>query len=235
MDVEKAFDQLNKSLLTPEFLQRVEKWARYDGKKFDIGDIDIVVENMGTFTIVSDIPDISTKNGKLVVNKKTKKHYTIYDVTKVKNNAVCSDYDVRILIAERQQDWMDDLYKSYRPAKLFIYSIFIEGSNKIESTYFPSFETLKSDFESGKYTHYQSMIKENFDDYLLIPFNDETDRIRNFSSIQMDLECLECDKTSIKLSKHIKVSPRLNKEEREKAYELYMENIRKKCNENYLR
>lgn len=228
MEIEKAFEQFSQNVLTPEFLERVEKWARYDGKKISVGDLDVSVENMGTFKIVTTSPKLIIGKGTISTSKtETEDHVQIFDVTKITNHCVCSDYNTRILIAERHPDWADEDYRMSRPAKLFVYCIFPKGNDdKAQYPKKPSFKMLKTHFEGKVFQHYNSLLREFCDDYKLIPFNDATDRIFNFSGIAGDLEMLECEEESKKASEHIKVPKRLTRKEREEAHERHMEKLR---------
>jgi hypothetical protein len=227
MLVEEVFKYINTKLLNPRFLELVEKWARYNGKEFDIGDIDITVKNRGTFKTVSQIPKINPGVGKLFLDETTD-YVTFYDVTEIKNNAVASDFDRRILIAERPKI-RDKYYVQSRPPKLYIYAVFDDDKcdDKSSYPYRPSFERLKKDFESGKFTHYSSMIEHSIgEDYKLLTFNEDTDRIRNYSSIENDLRCLETDELSKKLSAHIKPTKRFETQaERDNAHKLSMKKM----------
>jgi len=183
------------SLITPRFLELVEKWSKYQGEDFSIGDADVHIENKGVFKTITTTPKFDIVNlpdGKFdikFIEGETEDHETLYDVTLITNSCVCSDYNKRVLISERP-----DKYDK-RPSKLWIYSIF-EDENDDSSNYtkFPSFEKLKKDFESQSYTTYRSLLQEFCGVYSIIPFNDKTDRIFNFTGIENDLEWLEDSK-----------------------------------------
>lgn len=193
----KDIDKILEDIITPRFLRLVEKWARYKGKQFSVGDIDVTIINKGTFRttfMMKDFEMIPKAEGEgfdLVFDDFESPHYTDYDVTVIRNNCVCSDYNIRVLIAEI-------LPEDYnRMPKLFIYSIKEGKGTKIH----PSFATLKKDFEAGTYQYsYQSMLYNFCDIYKLSPFNHETDRIFNFTGIEGDLECIECEVEEDKLS-----------------------------------
>lgn len=206
----KVFNYMNEQLLNPYFLQMVEKWARYDRKEFWIGDMDVYVKNMGTFTTSFTSPAIIWGDDNKFVGfslTETETTYTTYDVTKIRNIAVCSEYNTRILIAER---FDEEIY--YLTPKLYIYAVNDSGKHKAS---FPNFKHLKLDFESGMNQYeYYSMIQESAGDYKLNSFNDYTDRFRNYTSILGDLECLESDDEALEFSKHIVVPLRLTYEER---------------------
>jgi len=215
MDSYKAFEYINKKLITPRFLQLVEKWARYDGEEFWIGDADIYVTNRGVFKTKTMLPDIKMVDGSIKVdNTHMRPFYTYYDVTQIKNTCVCSDYDTRILIAQRSlREYPESLIF---PNKLWIYCIHDgNGKNKYGQHKMPSFRTLKSNFQTGKYTQYNSLLHEFCHDYQLIPFNDYTDRIFNFTGIEGDLEALDCDPDARSRSKHIIPPKRLSRKERD--------------------
>jgi hypothetical protein len=190
----KDIDEILKSLVTPRFLELVEKWSRYEGDKFYIGDVDVSIENMGTFKKTDMIPKFDIINGDILFDESEMEEYvTFYDVTKITNNCVCSKYNNRILIAERYPENLPLSYKDRHPAKLWIFSIFnVELIDDSTYTEFPSFERLKNDFENAVYKNYQSLLSEFCSEYRIVPFNSRTDRIVNFTGIESDLEYIEC-------------------------------------------
>jgi hypothetical protein len=196
-------DKILEDIITPDFLKLVEKWARYKGPRLSVNDADIHVEDKGVFTEVTTMPKLVwDENGKFHVSKtENEDHITLYDVTMITNIAVCSDHFIRVLIAERFPEG-DNEYFSKKLPKLFIYSV-KRGKAARE---FPNFAKLKSDFESKTYKPYNSMLYNFCDIYKLSPFNDKTDRIFNYTGIESDLECLECEQESIEASKDIVTS-----------------------------
>ena len=48
-------------------------------------------------------------------------------------------------------------------------------------------------FESGEYMHFHSLIEKRAGGYVLLPFNDKTDRIFNLTGLESDLAYLEVD------------------------------------------
>jgi hypothetical protein len=221
----KLMSQLNSKLLTGKFLETVEKWARYDGKPFSLGDMDLSVTNKGTFQIkeedievgeslslVDKITAICKGIGKKVIKIRT------FDVTEICDNAVASDYDTFILIAERYENRDSILQKMY-PSRLYIYAVNAPGRNirvdNSDGTNFPTFKRLKADFESKKYTMYNSMLDySNSKGYELRPFNESTDRICNYSTVYSNLSQLESSETAKMSSKHIKVCKRFSTEKK---------------------
>jgi len=227
MTLDKALDLLSENLITPKFLQMVEKWARYDGKPFSIGDDDLTVKNLGIWKTERTDPKITIIDEKFLVSKtETETTTTYYDVTQIINNPVCTEYNNRILIAEKKEASL-----FFQP-KLWIYAIHQGGRNTIGNDNLPLLKMLKKDFECEAYTTYQSLLYEHLDEYRLISYSEYTDRIRNFSTIAFDLECLESDEDAIELSKHLKKIPlRPTKKERRKQ----MDEMLKKFNESKIK
>jgi hypothetical protein len=230
INVEKAFEVLSNTLITPRFLELVEKWSRFDGIESLVSG-DITVTNMGTFqrTVqVADIDfskDIMKQVGSMLGgNGKKKDEIEIYDVTKISNDVVMTEYNSVIFIAKREKDNIDRI--SF-PMPLFIYSI-CEDETK-ETKRFPTFNTLKKDFESNKrHYYYNSLIEDSsYKGHSLLPYNDETDRIKNYSSIQGDIRSLESDEDALLATKHIKVPKRFTYE----GLQAYKEKERKKLHD----
>lgn len=190
-------------IIESDFLQLVEKWARYKGKRISVNDADIHVENKGVFKEVTLLPKMTWDDeGKFHMSKtEQEENVTLYDVTMITNITVCSDHFIRVLVAERFPEG-DSEYFSKKLPKLFIYSV-KRGKGSRE---FPSFAKLKKDFESKTYMPYNSMMYNFCDIYKLVPFNDKTDRIFNYTGIESDLLCLESEEESIEASKDIVTS-----------------------------
>ena len=114
-------------------------------------------------------------------------------MTGVQTCAFRSDHNNIILIAERLNEFNSDDFP-----ELFIYSI--RGRSLPD---FPSFNKLKANFKTDSYYPYNSLIKRCYNEYDLMPYNDRTDRILNFTGIANNLDFLESDEESIELSKNI--------------------------------
>lgn len=203
----KGIEKILENIITPRFLKNVEKWARYDGENLSIGDSDLHVENKGVFTIKTTSPKLifdhtpqpDGRNFSFKVSEtETEDHYDYYDVTIIRNSCVCSEHDTRVLIAEIPNEY------NHKLPKLFIYSI--KGYGKGSKSQ-PSFNQLKEKFEGNKWCgDYQSLLRNFCDIYSLVPFNDKTDRIFNFTGVDNDLNWLESDSVSINASKHIETA-----------------------------
>ena len=242
ISVDKAFKELSKALITPRFLELVEKWARFDGTVLESGDI--TVTNMGVFERTVEVADIDFSKdimkqvGEMLGgNKKgkTKKEIEIYDVTKISNDCVMTEFSNIILIAKRDKDKKSSLDLKFRamfPEPLFIYAVFEESSK--ETNEFPSFKTLKKHFESKKIQyHYSSLIESSsFGDYILLSYNEYTDRIRNYSSIQGDIRSLESDEDALRATKHIKVPKRFTYDGLQAYKKRQNKKMREKLNNN---
>lgn len=223
ISVEKALEALSNTLITPRFLELVEKWSKFDCKK-PLESGDITVTNMGTFEKRVKVADIDfSKNimkqvGDMLggVSKgKTKEKVETYDVTKIVNDSVCTKYNTILLISERKEGSSLE-FKAMFPSKLYIYAICPdeEDGNETPKDDFPSFEVLKKNFESNKsqYRYYSLISEKSFGGYTLMPYNDKTDRIKDFYSIHSDIRCLESDEYILKATKHIKVPKRFTEE-----------------------
>lgn len=203
MEIESKLKKIVENLITPYFLKSIEKWARYKGKKFYIGDCDLSIENKGVFTKIYNLPKISIThdaNGKMniqISDTETIEHIKKFDVTIIRNNPVCSEYNTRVLIAE-----CPDIYDNKLP-ELYVYAITGSGKSK---RYLPTFAQLKKDFECGTYTSYNSMLHEFCNIYSIVPFTEYTDRFFNYSTLHMDLHWLNTDSVSKKLSESIVIS-----------------------------
>ncbi len=215
MDIHNKVNQMMIDIITPEFLEMVERWARYDGEDFSIGDADILVSNLGTFETSSSMPKMTVVNGKLKFDKTKKEiHKTYYDVTLIKNSATVSKYNKRILIAKRYADcYLGDGLEILmeRPADIKVFAIDEDydehKADDSQYTSFPTLERLKKDFEAENYMPYHSLIYNFCGRYQLSRYNDNSDRIACYTGIAMDLESLMCV-ASDKI-KHIENIPRL--------------------------
>lgn len=187
------------NIITDEFLESVDKWSKYNGDKFSIGDSDIHIENKGIFKKTTIMPKIEG------IFEENEEVYEYYDVTQICNSSRCSDYNKIIIISEKYPDFFTENDKLNRPSKLFIYAIFDNNSNikpdDSKYTEYPSFERLKNDFESSNYTNYTSLIYNFCGRYSLSIYNSKCDRILSFTAITNDLICLDLDD----FSKNIKI------------------------------
>lgn len=236
--IEAKMNRMMVNLIDARFLELVEKWARYDGERFDIGDIDVVVENMGTFVQTSESPKMlfgdDAPEGQMFGFSKTEKDIskTIYDVTLVKNNAACTKYDKRVLIAERYPDYYTEEKKKKRPANIYVFSVDEDydeyKADDGQYTSHPTFERLKKDFEEGNYKPYHSLIYNFCGEYRLARYNDNSDRIACLSGIYMDLDWLEIEEEAKKLSNHIEIVPRLGNMTDVKRHELLKKDLEDK-------
>ena len=206
-------EKLLTQIITANFLESIERWARYTGERFDIGDADVHVENMGEFKRTTQIPDMTMKGGKMVFGKE-KDHHTFYDVTMISNSSRCTDYNKIIIIAQRYPEYFTDKDKAERPAEIFIHAIFENSDYGIapdngQYTKFPSFERLKEDFENKKYCQYNSLIRNFCGRYSLATYNDCSDRIFSLTGIASDLEWLNEDEDSEHIAKTLSVPQRI--------------------------
>lgn len=216
MDLHSRLKEIMIELISGEFLESVEKWARYDGEEFWIGDMDVSVKNLGTFVEVKESPKLlfgTKENPKFEVSKtETTTYETVYDVTLIKNNARCTDNDKIVVIAERYSDYFDKLEKEKRPCKLYIHSIDEDyNDHKADNSKYtkhPTFERLKEDFEKGNYKPYRSLLSEFCGQYSLSTYNDNSDRIFSLSAIAGDLNWLNFDEESKDRCNHIEVPSR---------------------------
>lgn len=184
MNSEKLNFKLNdfhRSIITPDFLETVERWSRYQGEKLEVGSV--FLEDMGTFTKVTKIPKlIWDKEGRFTLDPvKTKNHRTIYDVSLIRNISRCTNHSNIVIISERPGKYEDD-----KPRDLLIYSV-TSGKG---TTLHPTFHKLKKDFQSQAYKPYHSLLRNFCGVYSLMPYNANTDRIFNFTAIYSDLELL---------------------------------------------
>ena len=195
MSTERKVKAFLQDIITPQFLERIEKWSKYDGEKFSIGDADVYIEDLGTWTKTLKLSrdDMFTK----LLGKDDIK--TEYNVTLLRDAATCSNYNQIVLVSEKRHEFQG----KHNQPKLYVYCVFDkleEGeesggllyADDSQSTSYPSLERLKKDFESGTFMHHNSLLSEFCGVYTLSPFNDVCDRIYNFTLVEGDLNFLEC-------------------------------------------
>ena len=211
MGISEMADQMLTKIITAEFLESVERWARYDGKDFYIGDGNIIVENKGEFKMTKQFPKlIFGENGSLSLGENEDSH-TFYDVTLIRSTSRCTNNNNIIIIAKKYPELLDTSdFMNEHPCDLFIYSVFNSDCDDSVYTKYPSFDRLKSDFEKDSNTQYNSLIRNFCGRYSLSTYNDQSDRIFGITAISSDLESLDCDEKSKKKVSHIVVSKRLN-------------------------
>lgn len=175
-------------------MENCQKWSRYKGKQFSIGDADVHVENIGTFTRKTLLPKITvSKDAKNIdiSDTETENYYTKFDVTKISDSATCATNDTLLLISEI----VDEDWEKRHPRKVYIYSI--DGRSDVPDngkyTNFPSLERFKKDFETQTFQHCNSLLYEFCETYSLSRYNDNSDRIADFNLIRMNLDWLELE------------------------------------------
>jgi len=186
-----VMDLVNEKLIVPEFLMNIERWARYKGEQFYIGDMDVRLTDLGTFTKIRK--PISMGLGKEneevadFINSFGKKG-VVYDVSMIEDMATMADNNTLIVMAE-VKDYEDELY----PPILHAYSIDTsEDADNSEYTKRPSLDRLKDDFESGKRTwSYTSLINcSGLMGCKLQGYSEYSDRLADCGLLSMDLELL---------------------------------------------
>lgn len=219
---------MSKELLNPEFLEKVEKWTRYNGKKtLMVGNTEIT--NVGPFEIkrsVSVMEEGMTAKQYLYNawnDKGNKKIITdLYDATMIHDNSTCANVCTYVLIAERhdQDSTMEEL--SMRPVELFVYGI--TKKKELETVELPTLETLKHNFEHKEFTHYHSLTnRKHSNEYEIYSFNSKTDRLRDYALVEMNFSGMDCDEDAQKAIKDVVVPKRYTFEEFEKLREEYRE------------
>ena len=221
-DYDTFWEKSLEKIVTPEFLEAVEKWARYKGEDFSIGDADIYVKNKGQFVRTTMIPAmIRGANGIEFEFKNMKPHHTYYDVTLISDSATCSHYSRYLLVAQAERFSGDEAM--WNPSELYIFPIKGENDEQLKVGYLPTFEEVKNNFENRGYTaKYQSLIHNFCNTYKLVGFNEVSDRIRTFSVVYNNLYQLQHDEKALEFGKGIKAVKRLNKKGRDAAYNRHM-------------
>lgn len=181
---EKLIAIATKAFVTNEFLQNVERLARYNGDDFSVGDADTSVKNLGTIVKKGRKLDMSFAGG----SKNFKLPDEVYDVTYMTDNATTFNHDKYLIIAERQETKS----KNY-PPKIYIYSVCgykkdvdeLKSDGEITSEDYgdrkyedhPTIERVLKDFKKDNYTFYNNLIDGGRDRYTLTNFNVGCDRI----------------------------------------------------------
>lgn len=181
--LEKKLNDISRNIVTPDFLEDVDKWSRYKGET--LYGCHVSIEDKGTFTKVTELPKTIWGKGGLsdfhFSKTETEKYKTIFDVSLVHSSSRCTDHDMIVIVSERTE-------LKIKPRDLFIYSV--AGYGKKGTAIQPSFRKLKKDFETGSYQQYFSLIHNFCGVYSIMPFNEKTDRIFNYTAIFSDLEVL---------------------------------------------
>lgn len=237
VDLEDVHKRMSKELITPKFLEQVERWARFDGKKtLSVGDTEIT--NMGTFErkeqrTVFEKNMTAKQYLSAAFSEDSKKEIVgeFYDVTMIHDGRSCSDIDTYVLIAKKhtkEDKGFGVDYASMYPCDLYIFGIVRDKKEETSQT--PTFETLKKNFEKKSYTNYHSLIeKKHLDNYSLYSFNLKTDRLRNYSLVENNFRNFDFDDDAKKATKHIKVPKRYYQEELEKKKDEYHDKIMKEA------
>lgn len=221
---ERKIEKFMQKLITPRFLELVEKWSKYDGEPFSVGDADIHIEDLGIWTQTidnseNDVVDellekmgFSGKPGSIDLN-------TDHHATLIRDSATCSNQNKIVIISEKRGEYVS----KRNPSKLYIYCVYDKMeeeddeeeygiySDDSEYTSYPSLERLKKDFESKTFMHHNSLLREFCGVYTLSPFNDRTDRISNFVVIEGNLNWIEKEmkQSGEDYAKHIPIIERL--------------------------
>lgn len=101
---------------------------------------------------------------------------------------------------------------STNPAELFIFFVNEKSGNK----YFPDYNTIKENFESGKNQYYyRSLIEKNSFDhtYSLTIFNEQSDRIYLFGQVDFAFSNLRAMSDTSKVHKTLEAPIRFNSRE----------------------
>ena len=205
-------------VVSNQFLESVEKWARYKGEPFSIGDDDVYVKSQGELRHTSYIKDFSHRGKKCHV-------HTDYDITQITDVATTSDYNSFLLVAEiKTQLQFDQSINedniTANPPELYIFPV--KTGKQLKTGYLPSLDEIKKSFNTDQ-NKYQSLIYNFCNTYKLVGYNDVSDRIHTFSVVHNALLLLDIDEEAIELSKDIKVTKRTDKEGRKAAHERLMD------------
>ena len=189
--------EMDKSLLTPDFLHWVEIWSRYSGPDFT--EFNTHIKDRGTIKI---------HGGKLC------------DATEIYNsNSSYMGYSRFLIMCEQRRDKEESkLSFDLFPPVVYIYIIdeaYIEEGDDESSHYpdlskytqLPTFERLKSDLEDQEFSSgdYTSLIYDSSSqglDYELYKPNSNTDRLQLFFTIRNELNNLN-DRQISRLGKTI--------------------------------
>jgi hypothetical protein len=176
--MQKLFADFCKKVVTPEQVQRIEKWARYEGEKFYVGDQDTIIENLGVW----------------------KNNFQEFNVTLLKDNCGGTlENRTVVIMAEIKCNFYSDIVEknpnmSYMlEPEIKIFPICTDGEfDEEDFCDLPSVELLKKSFESGKYMHVQSLLhKVHRSNYILCKTNQWGDRVAEWSSLVFNLQSLQ--------------------------------------------
>ena len=165
---------MSKTFITNEFLQNCERWAKWKGHRFYVGDADQYMENLGFLT---------DKYGKE------------WHVTRMQDVVVCYDECDFIILCEKSNE-----IDNYFPPSIKIFSIkglgkksevFDENvAGNEQYTRRPTFERFKKDFKDGSYTFYNSLIddRRSFKEYSISPFHENSNPLSDYAVFARNLE-----------------------------------------------
>jgi len=165
---------MSKTFITNEFLQNCERWAKWKGHRFYVGDADQYMENLGFLT---------DKYGKE------------WHVTRMQDVVVCYDECDFIILCEKSNE-----IDNYFPPRIKIFSIkglgkkseiFDENvAGNEQYTRRPTFERFKKDFKDGSYTFYNSLIddRRSFKEYSISPFHENSNPLSDYAVFARNLE-----------------------------------------------
>lgn len=164
--LDKVNNYIVEQLITKDFLTLIQKWARYTGEDFYIGDMDFYITNLGQWT---------SKEG------------ILYDITLLNDACTTANESMFIIMSAVEPSIIGEL-------KQHIYWVKSNEEEEEEDNYFiiPTIDQLKNDIETGRAQYsYRSLIRSDFLGYHLQKFNDSSDRLTAYSILTSNLECLE--------------------------------------------
>lgn len=179
--LDKKLNDFSRNIVTPNFLEWVDKWSRYKGET--LYGCHVSIEDKGTFTKVTESPKMIWGKGGLsdfhFSETEKEKYKTIYDVSIVRSSSRCTDHNTIVIVSERNE-------LKTKPRDLFIYSV--AEYNKKSTRVQPLFRKLKKDIQTEAYKPYFSLLYNFCGVYSIRPYNDNTDRFFNYTAIFSDLE-----------------------------------------------
>ena len=198
--VEEVYAFMNKKFITPEFLQNIERWARFNGDELMIGDDDIRLINKGTWTVTPPEKE-DYGGGELdeLFNSPIFKKPVVYDVSVMQDNPTCHPNTHFILLAEIKLDHEGNKrYDSKYPPKLKLFTFdrkegtYEDTMDDVTYPHKATYARMKQDFEAKKSVYsYKSLIRERHScEYELQLFHDDTNLMSDWAVIARDLEII---------------------------------------------